>query len=87
MTDRAYPCEFCDTDLQQQEKLVTLTLNRGGTLYIFDNVPARVCPNCGHRYYNGPMITRLERLIRAGNLSGAEPVAAFRVPYTEPSGT
>jgi YgiT-type zinc finger domain-containing protein len=83
MTERTYPCEFCDTHLGQEEKLVTLTLSRGGKLYVFEGVPARVCPNCGHRYYNGPMITRLERLIREDRLPGAQQIEAYKVPYVE----
>ncbi|MHB8626873.1 MAG: type II toxin-antitoxin system MqsA family antitoxin [Aggregatilineales bacterium] len=63
MAKRAYPCEFCDTDKPQEDKLVTLTLTREGRWYIFENVPAHVCPNCGHRYYNGPMILELEQMI------------------------
>jgi YgiT-type zinc finger domain-containing protein len=81
MTERFYPCEFCDTSLEQQEKRVVLTLNRGGKLYVFEDVPARVCPNCGHRYYNGPMITRLEQMIRENTLQGAQPIEAYKIPY------
>jgi len=81
MPERTYPCEFCDTQLEQEEKLVTLTLIRGGKIYVFEGVPAQVCPNCGHRYYDGPMITRLEKLIRENALQGAEPMVAFKVPY------
>jgi YgiT-type zinc finger domain-containing protein len=82
MTGRDYPCEFCDTTLAQEERLVTLTLNRGGKVYVFEGAPARVCPNCGHRWYhNGLMITRLERLIREDTLPGAEPIEAYKVPY------
>lgn len=49
MAERTYPCEFCDTTLEQTDKLVTLTVNRVDKLYITEDVPARVCPNCGHR--------------------------------------
>jgi YgiT-type zinc finger domain-containing protein len=83
MTERNYPCEFCDTTLEQVEKRVELTLKRGGKIYLFEDVPARVCPNCGHRYYNGPMIIELERLIRENALKGAQPVEAYRVPFPE----
>ena len=81
MTERYYPCDFCDTALEQAPKLVNLSLTRGAKLYVFENVPAQVCPNCGHRYYDGPMITRLERLIRENALTGAEPLEAYKVPY------
>ncbi|MBN1284305.1 MAG: type II toxin-antitoxin system MqsA family antitoxin [Anaerolineae bacterium] len=63
MREREYPCEFCDTDQPQERRLVTLTMKRGGRWYIFENVPALVCPNCGHRYYDGPMLLELERMI------------------------
>ena len=86
MAKREYPCEFCDTSLEQEEKQVTLTLTRDGRIYIFEGVPARVCPNCGHRYYNGPMITRLERLIREDKLHGAQPIEAYKVPYAKVGG-
>lgn len=69
-------CEFCDTDQEQVERLVTLTMKRNGRWYIFENVPAKVCPNCGHRYYDGPILLRLERMIleQADEL---HPVEAF----------
>ncbi len=86
MTERTYPCEFCDTVLEQEEKRVTLTLNRGNKLYVFEDVPARVCPNCGHRYYNGPMITHLEQMIRENTLQGAEPIEAYKIPYAAVGG-
>jgi len=82
MSKRDYPCEFCDTALEQESKLVTLTLPRNDKLYVFEGVPARVCPNCGHSYYDGPMITHLEQLIRENALPGAKPIDAFRVPYS-----
>jgi YgiT-type zinc finger domain-containing protein len=81
MTERNYPCEFCDTTLEQEEKRVTLTLPRNDKLYVFEDVPARVCPNCGHRYYHGPMITHLEQMIRENTLQGAKPIEAYKIPY------
>jgi YgiT-type zinc finger domain-containing protein len=81
MAKRVYPCEFCDTAFEQEEKRVTLTLKRANKLYVFEDVPARVCPNCGHRYYNGPMITRLEQMIRENILEGAQPIEAYKIPY------
>ncbi|MBL8160999.1 MAG: YgiT-type zinc finger protein [Anaerolineae bacterium] len=35
--------------MPQERKLVTLTMSRKGTWHIFENAPARVCPNCGRR--------------------------------------
>ena len=84
MTEKYFPCEFCDTDLPQEERLVTLTLRRNGKLYVFEGVPAQVCPNCGHRYYDGPMITKLEQSIRDNALTGAQPIEAYQIQYSSP---
>ena len=62
-------CAFCDTKLTQVPKLTSVTLLAGEKPHIFDNIPTRVCPNCGHSYYNGPMISRLERLVRENRLN------------------
>ena len=78
MTMREYPCEFCDTELPQEEKHVTLTITREGRWYIFENVPARVCPNCGHKYYDGPMMLTLEKLIK-DKPQEARPVEAWAI--------
>jgi len=64
MTDRKYPCEFCDTELPQIARQVTLTMTRDGRWYIFEDVPARECPNCGHRYFRGPLLLELEKMIK-----------------------
>lgn len=44
MSERNYPCEFCDTSQQQEKKLVTITRQRQGQWFIFENVPAWVAP-------------------------------------------
>ncbi|MBI5958795.1 MAG: YgiT-type zinc finger protein [Chloroflexi bacterium] len=84
MPERNYPCEFCDTDLPLEEKRVTLTMRREGRWYIFENVPARVCRRCGHRYYNGPLLLELEKMI-SDQIDQARPVEAwaFSLPITE----
>lgn len=83
MNGREHPCEFCDTELPQDERLVTLTLTYGGRWYIFKDVPAKVCPNCGHRYYDGPMLLRLERLMKEGRPSSARPVEAYTIAFAD----
>jgi YgiT-type zinc finger domain-containing protein len=84
MTERAYPCEYCDTELPQEHKLVTLTLKRNGRWFIFENVPARVCPNCGHRYFDGPMMLRLEAMMKEEPKEGHRVEAwAFSLPVAE----
>lgn len=60
MNERNYPCEFCDTELEQEKKLVTVTRQRQGQWFIFENVPAWVCPNCGHRYFEAEVLEAME---------------------------
>jgi YgiT-type zinc finger domain-containing protein len=60
MTDRNYPCEYCDTDLPQQKKLVTVARQRQGQWFIFEDVPAWVCSNCGHRYFDADVLEAME---------------------------
>lgn len=64
--------------------MVTLTMNRHGRWYIFENVPAWVCPNCGHRYYDGPLLLELERLMLEHPERGRPVEAlAFSLPLVE----
>jgi len=83
MPKRKYICEFCDTDKPQEPRLVTLTMTRNGRWFIFENVPAHVCPNCGHRYYDGPMLLKLERMITE-QLSEARPIEAWAFSLPNP---
>ena len=83
MNKRQYPCEFCDTEKQQEEKVVTLTRHYKGRIYVFENVPAFVCPNCGHRYYDGPLILRLEEMMKQPP-ADARPVEAYAITLPAP---
>jgi YgiT-type zinc finger domain-containing protein len=78
MRKKEFPCEFCDTDQTQKEKLVTLTRHYQGKVYVFENVPARVCPNCGHRYFDGPLMLQLEQLMK-NTPADARPVEAYAI--------
>jgi hypothetical protein len=42
MSQRNNPCEFCDTDQPQELQRVTVTRQRGGQWYIFEDVPVWV---------------------------------------------
>jgi YgiT-type zinc finger domain-containing protein len=47
-----YPCEYCDSSAGLEDRVVTVYRHRGGQHFIFENVRASVCRNCGHRYFN-----------------------------------
>jgi YgiT-type zinc finger domain-containing protein len=83
MVERKYPCEFCDTELEQVDKLVTLTMQRKGRWYIFENAPAQVCPNCGHRYFDGPTLLKLEKMTK-DRPDSARQVEAWSVSLPAP---
>ena len=78
MSKREYPCEFCDTDQKQDKKLVTVTRSRGGKWYIFENVQAWVCPNCGHRYYDAAVVSAMGAGMKS-TPPDARPVEAYAI--------
>jgi YgiT-type zinc finger domain-containing protein len=65
MNERKYPCEFCDTEQELEERLVTVYRQRGEQHFIFERVPARVCRACGHRYYTLDVVAEMERLMNS----------------------
>lgn len=58
---RHYPCEFCDTQQPQEKKWVTVARQRKGQWFIFEDVPAWVCPHCGHRYFDAEAAEAMEK--------------------------
>lgn len=78
MNQREYPCEFCDTDKPLVKKHVTLPIQREGRWYIFENVPAQVCQNCGHRYFDGKLMLELEKRMTA-DPQDARPLEAWAI--------
>ena len=80
MEKREYPCEFCDTTETQQKKLVTVTRSRNGKWFIFEQVPAWVCPNCGHRYYDAAVIESMEARMES-TPPDARPVEACAITF------
>ncbi|MBZ0278328.1 MAG: type II toxin-antitoxin system MqsA family antitoxin [Anaerolineae bacterium] len=85
MSERSYPCEFCDTSQPQQKKLVTVTRQRGGQWFIFENVSAWVCPNCGHRYFDADVLEAMESRMKS-TPANARPVTALAISLLEEAG-
>lgn len=85
MNERNYPCEFCDTDQAQEKKLVTVTRQRGGQWFIFEDVPAWVCPNCGHRYFDADVVNAMEQRMKT-TPADARPVKAWAISLSEKAG-
>ncbi len=57
-------CEYCDATLPAGEKLVTVYRHRQGQHFIFERVPAQVCPRCGERYYSAAVVHEMDRLMQ-----------------------
>jgi YgiT-type zinc finger domain-containing protein len=85
MNERNYPCEFCDTDQMQEKKLITVTRQRSGQWFIFEDVPAWVCPNCGHRYFDAAIVNAMEQGMKK-TPNDARPVTAWAISLAEKAG-
>ena len=59
------PCPVCKSEGIVEQKIRT-TLDYQGRLYIFDNVCAEVCTQCGEVLLRPPVAKRLEHLMRQG---------------------
>jgi YgiT-type zinc finger domain-containing protein len=71
-----HPCEFCDTTLSQEKKTVTIARQRGGQWFIFEDVPAWVCPQCGHRYFDAETVLAMEERMKS-TPDDARPITAW----------
>lgn len=85
MTEKEYPCAFCDTEQAQVKKLVTVSRQRDGRWYIFEDVPAWVCPNCGHRYFDADVLETMEARMQSTPPEG-RPITAWVVSLSETAG-
>src|SRR5690606_8419236 len=60
VSEKRFTCEFCDTEQAQIRKLVTVTRQRNGQWFIFEDVPAWICPQCGQRYFDAVVAETME---------------------------
>ena len=61
---RLDPCEYCDGVLGGREKLVRVCRHHGDSHFIFEKVPAQVCPRCGERYFSAKVVKEMDRLMK-----------------------
>ena len=55
------PCSFCSGELE--ERLVQHEYRWEGELFIYEDVPARVCRQCGERYFDAEVVKAMERAV------------------------
>ncbi|MDO8137714.1 MAG: YgiT-type zinc finger protein [Candidatus Brocadiales bacterium] len=56
---KAETCDFCGGEVV--EKRTTAEFHHKGKLVIVENVPVRVCTQCGEKYYDAKIWAELER--------------------------
>ena len=52
--------------------LTTVTLERDGAIIVFKDVPARICPNCGEKYFDSAITSQLLASAEDAITKGAE---------------
>lgn len=68
------PCSFCDGDLEEQR--VQYEYRWEGKLFVFEDVPARVCRQCGEKHFDARVVKAMEQAV----LKQLEPKRILRVP-------
>ena len=61
-------CEYCNVETSLVERFVTVHRHRRGQHFIFEHVPARVCPLCGERYFSADVVQEMERLMASSQI-------------------
>ena len=67
-------CSFCGGELE--ERLVQHEYRWEGRLFVFEEVPARVCRQCGEKYFDARVVKAMERAV----LERLKPKRVMRVP-------
>jgi YgiT-type zinc finger domain-containing protein len=67
-------CSFCDGELE--ERLVQHEYRWEGELFVFEDVPAHVCRQCGEKYFDARVVKTMERVV----LQRLEPKRILQVP-------
>ena len=55
-------CQFCRGDLKN--KTISLDLWKKEKLYVFKNVPAKVCDQCNEKYFSSKVYGAIDRLLK-----------------------
>ncbi len=55
-------CSFCSGELE--ERVVQHEYRWEGKLFVFEDVPAHVCRQCGEKYFEANVVKAMERAVR-----------------------
>ncbi len=67
-------CSFCDGEVE--ERLVRHEYHWEGEIFVFEDVPARVCRQCGEKYFDAQVLKVMERAV----LRRLKPKRILQVP-------
>jgi YgiT-type zinc finger domain-containing protein len=67
-------CRFCEGELE--ERRVQHEYRWEGKLFVFEDVPARVCRQCGEQYFDALVVKAMEQAV----LEQLEPKRILQVP-------
>jgi len=68
------PCSFCGGELE--ERLVQHDYRWEGKLFVFEEVPALVCRQCGEKYLDAKVVKAMEKAV----LERLQPKRHLHVP-------
>ena len=69
-------CEYCNTQLNGAEKSVNVYRHRTDKHFIFEQVPAQVCPRCGERYFSAEVAREMDHLMQ----TTSSPTQTINIP-------
>jgi YgiT-type zinc finger domain-containing protein len=78
MTNNQNNCSVCGAVLEDQK--ITYTQAIDGKVYIVEDVPALVCPQCGEIYLAPETVNAIQEQIEHGQATGTREVPVYRVP-------
>lgn len=55
-------CQFCGGNLENRKTNVDLRVNN--ELIIFEDVPGKVCDQCGEKYFSAEVYAKIERIVK-----------------------
>ena len=79
-------CYFCSKGILEDKK-VTVDFRWGNKLVVIEDVPAKVCNECGEKYYSAEVSKEMEKIAIEGKKEKIIEVPLVRLPATSSTGS
>ena len=79
-------CYFCSKGILEDKK-VTVDFRWGNKLVVIEDVPAKVCNECGEKYYSAEVSKEMEKIAIEGKKEKIIEVPLVRLPATSSKGS